>query len=558
MAQLSDPTKIASVADKALSGFLSTLKTGGETGAAGNSLFASLLAQTEASLPKIEAKEPSFARTDREAGSFKAARDRAEQEPQEEALVARRETDAAPCKKAAERHDVRAETEGREQEQTEVRDIREEDVSSAGGREQEEAAVEAEEEAQSVAVSTEEESVTQEDEAEEENGAEDLAGLLAALCPLVDRAVVARQGEGNNNEEPETIEGSHLTALMNAQAAIQEQIDGLKAMPEEGATKADGTGGVNKKKVEALTEALADIAQEIAEMKDDLAGEGLVSSETSLGDSLKEKAQDAVESLWQKMVQETKKASLGAGAQSGQQGENPFSDMMRGNAAFHAAPEAVVHAAAPSAVQSFASIVSQNAAEAVDGVGNASTAGNTSATQNLSGLEGVRPAGSYDFASQLSAARVTKGGAAGLPQPVEQVVVQLHKAVKEGQSEMTIQLRPAEMGKIEIKLTFGADKSVTGVVTADNQGTLTLLQKDSDALQRALQEAGLQADAGCMEFCLRDNGQSSSFARQQNEQTWNELSSAAAASGTETMDSAESMAGADLYYVTPGRVNLRV
>lgn len=190
------------------------------------------------------------------------------------------------------------------------------------------------------------------------------------------------------------------------------------------------------------------------------------------------------------------------------------------------------------------------------GVQATSSSGSTQATTNLAA--GARPVGSYDFASELSAARVTKGGSSGLPQAVEQVAVQLHKAVKGGANEITIQLRPAELGKIEIKLEFAADKTVTGVVTADNQATLNLLQKDASSLQRALQEAGLQADAGCMQFNLSEDNQARQFTQNQTENSSSRNRFAFGAVSEEDEALAAQAAETETYYITPGRVNLRV
>ncbi len=52
-------------------------------------------------------------------------------------------------------------------------------------------------------------------------------------------------------------------------------------------------------------------------------------------------------------------------------------------------------------------------------------------------------------------------------------------------------------------MEVGHDGRVNAVVTADNKDTLDMLQKDSRELERALQQAGLQADSGSLSFNLR-------------------------------------------------------
>lgn len=166
----------------------------------------------------------------------------------------------------------------------------------------------------------------------------------------------------------------------------------------------------------------------------------------------------------------------------------------------------------------------------------------------------------YDFASQLSAQRATRGGAVGLPPAIEQVAVQLHKMAKDGADTMVIQLRPQELGKIEIKLEFAKDGSnmVTGTITADQQKTLDMLQKDASGLQRALQDAGLRADSSNLQFNLRSDGQQNAFMQNMNGQE--RKGSNAGSFEQQNLSGAEMKidVAEDVAYLVPGRVNLRV
>lgn len=98
-----------------------------------------------------------------------------------------------------------------------------------------------------------------------------------------------------------------------------------------------------------------------------------------------------------------------------------------------------------------------------------------------------------------------------IPQPAtNQVFVQLTKAVQNGQNKITVQLRPEELGRVEVKLDIGGDGRVKAMVMADKPETLDLLQKDSRVLERALQEAGLKTDNNSLSFNLQGkegNGQ---------------------------------------------------
>ena len=84
-----------------------------------------------------------------------------------------------------------------------------------------------------------------------------------------------------------------------------------------------------------------------------------------------------------------------------------------------------------------------------------------------------------------------------------QVFVQLTKAVQNGQNKITVQLRPEELGRVEVKLDIGGDGRVKAMVMADKPETLDLLQKDSRVLERALQEAGLKTDNNSLSFNLQ-------------------------------------------------------
>jgi flagellar hook-length control protein FliK len=87
------------------------------------------------------------------------------------------------------------------------------------------------------------------------------------------------------------------------------------------------------------------------------------------------------------------------------------------------------------------------------------------------------------------------------------VAVHVARAAADGVDRIRIQLEPADMGRIDVKLEVGHDGRVIAVIAADRQDTLDLLQRDARALERALQEAGLKADSNSLDFNLRGGGQ---------------------------------------------------
>lgn len=84
----------------------------------------------------------------------------------------------------------------------------------------------------------------------------------------------------------------------------------------------------------------------------------------------------------------------------------------------------------------------------------------------------------------------------------EQIAVQVQKAVAQGQDRITIQLKPADLGRVEIKLDVMQDGRVAATIVADRPETLDLLQRDARGLQQALQDAGLKANSGSLSFNL--------------------------------------------------------
>jgi flagellar hook-length control protein FliK len=94
-----------------------------------------------------------------------------------------------------------------------------------------------------------------------------------------------------------------------------------------------------------------------------------------------------------------------------------------------------------------------------------------------------------------------------LPQvTVDQVAMHLTKAADDGIDHLTIHLKPAELGSIEVKLEMGDDGISKATITADRQDTLNLMQRDSHRLEQALDNAGLKTDPGSLSFNLRGDG----------------------------------------------------
>jgi len=200
----------------------------------------------------------------------------------------------------------------------------------------------------------------------------------------------------------------------------------------------------------------------------------------------------------------------------------------------------------------------QNASSTANGTASTATDNSTLAAM----AEGAKSTDPYNFASQLSETRAANGGATGLPSAVEQVILQINRNVKNGNDQMTLQLQPADLGRINIKLDFSSDGKVQGTVVADNPATLNLLLKDVRSLERALQDAGLRADPGSLQFSLGGQSGQTGNSSGQTANSYLPNTSSGSNSGTAqdlTTDlSALPTDASEIYYLTPGRVNLRV
>ena len=132
-------------------------------------------------------------------------------------------------------------------------------------------------------------------------------------------------------------------------------------------------------------------------------------------------------------------------------------------------------------------------------------------------ITGPSPASSHTAAGATTAsAKAPVAKPLPFPAVADQVAVQIAKAAAEGSDKISIKLKPASLGQIEVQLDVAADGRVNAVIAADKAETLDMLQRDSRALERALGDAGLRTDSGSLSFNLRGQnqhgGQSSQFA----------------------------------------------
>lgn len=97
---------------------------------------------------------------------------------------------------------------------------------------------------------------------------------------------------------------------------------------------------------------------------------------------------------------------------------------------------------------------------------------------------------------------------ASQPHPATQIVATaISKAAADGQPKsFTLRLEPPELGRIEVRMEFSKDKTLKTHMLVEKQETYLMLQRDSHVLERALQNAGLDADGSGISFELSQDG----------------------------------------------------
>lgn len=90
--------------------------------------------------------------------------------------------------------------------------------------------------------------------------------------------------------------------------------------------------------------------------------------------------------------------------------------------------------------------------------------------------------------------------------PVNGMAFQIGKQLNKGNSEFQIRLDPAELGRINVKLTVKQGGDVKAHLVAERNDVFELLQRDARALERALADAGLEGQNIELEFSLAQGG----------------------------------------------------
>ena len=107
----------------------------------------------------------------------------------------------------------------------------------------------------------------------------------------------------------------------------------------------------------------------------------------------------------------------------------------------------------------------------------------------------------------VAAPRVVQAGYQTSQQQLNlpQLAFELVRQVSEGNSRFQIRLDPPELGRIDVRLDIDKAGQVNARLIVEKSETLDLMQRDQRALERALQQAGLDGAKTNLEFSLKQN-----------------------------------------------------
>lgn len=86
-----------------------------------------------------------------------------------------------------------------------------------------------------------------------------------------------------------------------------------------------------------------------------------------------------------------------------------------------------------------------------------------------------------------------------------QIAFELGRQIEGGNTRFQIRLDPPELGRIDVRMEIDHSGNVNARLTVEKAETLDLMQRDQRGLERALQQAGIDAGKTNLEFSLKQN-----------------------------------------------------
>ncbi|MDD4556686.1 MAG: flagellar hook-length control protein FliK [Alphaproteobacteria bacterium] len=140
-------------------------------------------------------------------------------------------------------------------------------------------------------------------------------------------------------------------------------------------------------------------------------------------------------------------------------------------------------------------------------------------TENVvSNVSNTQVSGKILLNSELAGKEETKAGFKDVykgmsKEVVDQVKVNITKSAVKGIDKINIQLKPEELGSIEVKMQIGKDGKISAHIVSAKAETLEILQKDVQSLEKAFNEAGFNTDSGSLTFSHRQQDETENRAQ---------------------------------------------
>jgi flagellar hook-length control protein FliK len=90
--------------------------------------------------------------------------------------------------------------------------------------------------------------------------------------------------------------------------------------------------------------------------------------------------------------------------------------------------------------------------------------------------------------------------------PAEQLAVRVASAVQNEQRSVTVELRPESLGRVEVRLNFHDDKSVSVQMTMDRHETYTAFRENRAGLTQQLSQAGINLGSSSLDLRFNQQG----------------------------------------------------
>ena len=89
----------------------------------------------------------------------------------------------------------------------------------------------------------------------------------------------------------------------------------------------------------------------------------------------------------------------------------------------------------------------------------------------------------------------------------QQVTVNIQRAIGANNDRINIQLRPQELGRIDIAMEMGRDGRLSAIITVERPETLEMLKSDAKNLIQSLNNAGIETEQNSLSFNLKNNNE---------------------------------------------------